>query len=52
MAAGVIEARRDKPLDAQLAHIAERHRRPGGCLGVDAIAAISPPPNEARFPLR
>jgi hypothetical protein len=34
MPAGVIEARRDKPLHAQLAHIAQRHRRAGWVFGV------------------
>jgi hypothetical protein len=30
--AGIVEARRDKALHTQLAHVAERHRRPCGLL--------------------
>jgi hypothetical protein len=30
---GTLQARRDQPLDAQLAHIAERHRWAGWVLG-------------------
>ena len=34
VAAGVVEARRNQPLDADRSHIAERHWRAGGCLGL------------------
>jgi hypothetical protein len=39
--AGIVEAGRDQPLHAQLAHIAERHRRPGGVLGWLATSGLS-----------
>ena len=35
--AGIVEAGRDQVVHAQLAHVAERHRRAGGVLGVSPI---------------
>jgi hypothetical protein len=42
MPAGVIETRRDQPLDAQLAHIAERHRWAGGGAWVSLDDFVGP----------
>jgi hypothetical protein len=39
MPAGVIEARRDQPLYAQLAHVGERHRRAGRVVGLNLFGA-------------
>ena len=33
VSAGVVQAGRKQPLHAELAHVAERHRRAGGCFG-------------------
>jgi hypothetical protein len=38
MPAGVIEARRDQPRHAQLAHVAERHRWAGGLLSLHSVS--------------
>jgi hypothetical protein len=34
-----IKTRRDQPLHAQLAHVAERHRRASGVLGLHSITS-------------
>ena len=39
--AGIVKARRDEPLHAQFAYIAECHRRARRCLGLGAIALYS-----------
>ena len=40
MSAGIVQTERDQVLHAEIAHVAERHRRAGGVLGVHLTAGI------------